>query len=238
MVLLIQFRTDQSGWHEIKSVYEATDLPQVEFVILNAGNHKTTAEDMLHFADKADLVLLGGVGESGYEATSDKKKEAFIDAKEKMQNVLPALAESGIPTLGLCFGHQLIADTLGGSVTKDDELAETGVAEIHLTDAGKEDKLFADMDDCFGAIVGHKVSVTELPDNSTLLARSDTCPIQAFRYEKNIYGFQFHPELDKQGLADRLDMYPEYKNNQIINNTDKAVTADSIARRAVEVFVD
>jgi GMP synthase (glutamine-hydrolysing) len=238
MVLLIQFRTDQSGWHEIKSVYEATELPQDEFAILNAGNDATTAEDMLHFADKADLVLLGGVGESGYEATSGKKKEAFIAAKEKMQNVLPTLAESNTPTLGLCFGHQLIADTLGGSVAKDGELAETGVAEICLTEAGKEDRLLEGMDDCFGAIVGHKVSVTELPEKSILLASSAVCPIQAFRFQENMYGFQFHPELEKQGLEDRLDMYPEYKNHQVTNTTDQTVAANSIARRAVEVFVD
>lgn len=237
MVLLIQFRTDQSGWHEVKSVYEASGLTHDELAILNAGNTAITVEDILDLARKADLVLLGGVGESGYEASTGEKKESFIRSKNKMTEVIPKLAQADTPTLGLCFGHQLIADTLGGKVAKDDELAETGVAEICLTGAGKQDQLLAPMDDCFSAVVGHKVSVTELPDNCTLLASSETCSIQAFRHQDNIYGFQFHPELDKQALEERLKMYPEYKNHQIANTTDQTVTTNAIARRAVEMFV-
>ncbi len=235
MILLIQFRSDQSGWHEIKSIYEASGLEHTNFTILNAGNEKVTAEDIIHFAQKSDLVLMGGVGEGGYEAKADKIKERFQRSKRKMAHVIPQLAEEEMPTLGLCFGHQLIADTLGGTIKEADECAETGVAEICLTEAGKQDQLLKEMKDCFSAIVGHKVSVTDLPDNCTLLARSKKCPIQAFRHRENMYGFQFHPELDKPALKDRLEMYPEYKHNKI-TSSDQPVTADKITRRAIELF--
>jgi nucleotide-binding universal stress UspA family protein len=74
MILLVQFRTDQSGWHEIKCVYEATGLAHNNIAIVNAANEKTSAEEIINKADKADLVLLGGVGESGFEAETGKAK--------------------------------------------------------------------------------------------------------------------------------------------------------------------
>jgi len=237
MILLVQFRTDQSGWHEIKCVYEATNVLHSDIAIVNAASKNTSTSDIIRKTKKVDLVLLGGVGESGYEAETKEAKENFVSAREKMAPVIKQLAKEDTPTLGLCFGHQLIAELLGGTTKHDKDLAETGVAEICLTETGKNDRLLSVMHDCFSAIVGHKVSVTKLPDKATLLARSDACPTQAFRFQENIYGFQFHPELNKQTLADRLEMYPEYKNNQVINTNNKPITAKKIIQRAVDVFL-
>jgi GMP synthase-like glutamine amidotransferase len=238
MILLIQFRTDQSGWHEIKCVYEAANVLHCDIAITNAASQNTSASDITRKIKKADLVLLGGVGESGYEAETKEAKENFVSARKKLAPVIKKLARKQIPTVGLCFGHQLIAELLGGTTKQDNDMAETGVAEICLTDAGKDDQLLSVMHDCFSAIVGHKVSVTELPDEATLLAHSDTCPIQAFRYQKNIYGFQFHPELNKQTLADRLEMYPEYKDNNKVTSAEKnqTITAERILKRAIDLF--
>lgn len=237
MILLIQFRTDQSGWHEIKSVYEATGLTHDKFTIVNASNESVTTSDISDLAQRSDLVLLGGVGESGYEANTKKAKEVFAKSKGKIANVIPQLAEENIPTLGLCFGHQLIADSLGGVAETADRHAETGVAEIQLTEDGKQDQLLSVMDNSFSAIVGHKVSVTELPDNCTLLARSQNCPIQSFRHKDNMYGFQFHPELDKQALKERLEMYPEYKNNKVTSaENNQTIITERILKRAIDLF--
>ena len=238
MILLVQFRTDQSGWHEIKCVYEATGLAHNNIAIVNAANEKTSAEDIIDEANKADLVLLGGVGESGFEAETDKAKKAFLAAKRKMEPVIEHLTYECIPTLGLCFGHQLIADILGGKVTEDSTLAETGIAKICLTEKGKSDKLLQSMDECFPAVVGHKVSVTDLPDNCTKLAESDCCPIQAFRFQDVIYGFQFHPELTEETLNDRLEMYPEYKNYDLENSFDQPITAKNIISQAITISTE
>jgi GMP synthase (glutamine-hydrolysing) len=161
-----------------------------------------------------------------------------LAAKEKMGSVIKHLTNERIPTLGLCFGHQLIADVIGGAVTKDSSLAETGIAEISLTKAGKKDQLLQNMDECFPAVVGHKVSVTDLPDNCTKLAESDCCPIQAFRFQDVIYGFQFHPELTEKTLNDRLEMYPEYKDYDLENSFNQPIKAQQIIANAVDILVE
>lgn len=237
MILLIQFRTDQSGWHEVKSIYEAGGVPHHHYSVINAVNEAISPSDILDLAKQSRLVLLGGVGEGGYEAEKNPAKANFEQAHEKMSVVIPKLVEHGIPVLGMCFGHQILADTLGGSVAKDDTQAETGIAKICLTEDGRSDPLLEVMEPCFSAVVGHKVSVTELPKQAVHLAQSNQSPLQSFRYNSNVYGFQFHPELDKQALEDRLRMYPEYKDNQI-ENSGKPITADKITKRAIKLFAN
>lgn len=237
MILLIQFRTDQSGWHEIKSVYEAGGVPHHYYSVVNAVNEATSSSDILDLAKQSRLVLLGGVGEGGYEAEDGPAKANFERAHKKMSVVIPKLVEHDIPVLGMCFGHQVLADALGGEVAKDNEQAETGIAEICLTEDGESDPLLQDMDSCFSAVVGHKVSVVKLPEKASHLAKSRQSPLQSFRYKNNVYGFQFHPELDKQALEDRLEMYPEYADNKINSPTDQPIVADKIVKQAIELFV-
>jgi GMP synthase (glutamine-hydrolysing) len=236
MILLVQFRTDQSGWHEIKCIYEAGGVPFHHYSIVNAVNDTLTPADMLELAEDASMVVLGGAGEGGYEAESDEEKAHLKTVKDKMSVFIPALIENNTPIIGMCFGHQLIADVLGAPISVKESCAETGIAKISLTDDGKNDRLLKDMDDTFPAVVGHKVSVMELPDGATLLASSDDCEVHAFRYKDNVYGFQFHPELNEQTLADRLEMYPEYTNHTIDDYRDKNIDADKITKRAVKLF--
>lgn len=57
------------------------------------------------------------------------------------------------------------------------------------------------------AFAGHKESVEQLPDDAVLLATSKLCPIQGYRMGDNVYNFQFHPVLDADGLALRVETY-------------------------------
>ena len=96
----------------------------------------------------------------------------------------------GVPVLGVCWGHQLLARALGGTVEPMDEY-ELGYATIDRVAA---DPLFDGIDDSFLAFESHSDAVLELPDEATLLAENDRS-IQAFRVE-NALGVQFHPEYD------------------------------------------
>lgn len=215
MILLIQFRTDQSGWHEVKCIYDAAGIPFNEYMIVNAQYASISSGDILTLAEKSKAVIMGGLGEGGYEAKTKKDKQVLIKIRKKMIPVIEALAAEGKPMLGTCFGHQLMADALGGKVSNPKAQAEVGFTEVKLTPKGARDPLFKGVGEKFIAIAGHKSSVIRPPKNATLLASTDKSPYQSFRYGKNIYSTQFHVELEEDDLAFRLGLYPEYQDHSL-----------------------
>src|SRR3954451_16775269 len=103
----------------------------------------------------------------------------------------PRIYELGIPTLGICYGMQLMAQDLGGSVER------TGVSEFGKTEVRvHEGALFAGLPEEQTTWMSHRASVTAPPEGSHLVAGSATTPIAAFEnpYRK-LYGVQFHPEV-------------------------------------------
>ena len=109
---------------------------------------------------------------------------------------LPSVVEAQAPLLGICYGHQLIAHALGGRVGDNPNGIEMGVAEIRLTHAGQRDPLLGHLPDTFPAHVSHRQSALELPPGAIVLASSEKDPHHAFRIPPNIWGVQFHPELN------------------------------------------
>jgi GMP synthase (glutamine-hydrolysing) len=100
-----------------------------------------------------------------------------------------------IPVLGVCYGHQILASALGGTIERMDE-TEEGFRTVQLTEAGKESVLFDDMDDAFVSSASHADTVAEMPDDAVVLAKNDY-GVQAFHSELfDAYGVQFHPEHD------------------------------------------
>ncbi|MFB6201651.1 MAG: type 1 glutamine amidotransferase [Halorhabdus sp.] len=96
----------------------------------------------------------------------------------------------GVPILGICWGHQLLAQALGGQVGPMSDY-ELGYATI---DRVAEDPLFDGIGESFRAFESHSDGVQRLPDDATLLAKNERA-VQAFRVE-NALGVQFHPEYD------------------------------------------
>jgi GMP synthase (glutamine-hydrolysing) len=105
-----------------------------------------------------------------------------------------AVAE-GLPVLGICYGHQLLAHALGGRVGWNPAGVEVGVVEIALTTAAGDDPLFAGTPLRFPACVSHRQSVLELPPGAVRLASSRMDANQAFRVGDCVWGVQFHPEF-------------------------------------------
>jgi len=97
-----------------------------------------------------------------------------------------------VPLLGLCWGHQAIAYTLGGKVEKGGS-AEYGLEKIFVDNP---DLLFKDVPVEFTAWASHFDEVKSLPEGFIALAHSDSCAIEAVRHkERRIFGCQFHPEV-------------------------------------------
>ncbi len=118
------------------------------------------------------------------------------------------VADLGRPYLGICLGHQLLADALGGRVGLGAR-PEVGTLTISQTDAGRKDPLFAGVPDPIEVLQWHGAEVQQLPKGAVQLARSDVCENQAFRYGKHAYGLQCHVEVTSETVADWAAI-PEY----------------------------
>jgi len=105
---------------------------------------------------------------------------------------------AGVPLLGRCYGHQLLALAAGGRAGENPAGREFGTAEIRLLPGAEEDPLFCGLPPVFGAHVCHAQSVTALPPGSVLLASSAREPRQAFRLGERAWGVQFHPEFSAE----------------------------------------
>ena len=141
---------------------------------------------------------------------------------KKLQNHLINVFNTNKPVLGICFGHQLIAHTLGGIVEKNSLGWELGSYKINLSENGNKSRLFSGIngDDYF--YESHQDVVAELPKGSTLLA-SNIMGNQSFRYN-NLYGVQFHPEfsfdITKELIDIRLKNGIKINNNKLIQSND------------------
>lgn len=100
-----------------------------------------------------------------------------------------------IPLFGVCYGHQLMAHALGGTVADNPFGGETGVIDIELTPAGKRNLLLDNFPDRFPACVFHRQSVLEAPEDSDILAVSEKDGCQILRYGTSAFSVQFHPEF-------------------------------------------
>ena len=135
----------------------------------------TKAEDL---KGKVYGVILSGGPQSVYD--------------DKSVKVDPKIFELGVPVLGLCYGHQLIGHLLGGKVSRG-EKGEYGKAHLKLK---TESRIFKDISADSVVWMSHGDSVSKLPKDFSVIGSTRDCKVTAMANEKkNIFGFQFHPEV-------------------------------------------
>ncbi len=134
----------------------------------------------------------GGVVVTGSSAMVSHR-EAWA---EQTADWLRAAVEAGVPVLGICFGHQLLAHALGGRVGPNPQGREVGTVSVTRVDGAADDPLLGGLPDRFEVHATHMESVLELPPGSELLASSKLDPHHAFRVPGHpAWGVQFHPEF-------------------------------------------
>lgn len=160
-----------------------------------------------------DAVMLGGSGEFDFDGGRAIDDDARITSQEIVVRLRPFIewvVASDVPLLGICYGHQIVSETLGVPVVNDHAQKKVGSYEVILTEEGKQDKVFGQLPERFLVQYGHKDSLSLLPTGAVLLAQSRVCRTSALRFGKNVYTMQFHPELTREDIYIKLANSPGY----------------------------
>ena len=161
------------------------------------------------------------------------------DWSEASATWLRDAAHAGVPLLGICYGHQLLAHALGGEVGDNPNGREMGTVAIDLTAAAQDDPLFACLPGQFRAQATHLQSVLRPPDGAQVLAHNPHDACHAFRWGERAWGLQFHPEFSASHMRGYIHARAEALAREGIDARQlaAAVSAAPHARRVLRRFV-
>ncbi len=119
---------------------------------------------------------------------------------EPLEDFIRRATAAGKPQFGICFGHQIAAEALGGKALKSDQGWGIGVHTYHMrlgtNDAGRQ----------VPVMVMHQDQVIAVPDTAKIIGGNEFCPIGAVRYDDIVLTVQFHPEFSEEYMIDLLDL--------------------------------
>ena len=172
-----------------------------------AGVARDTVEldagDTIPALDGYDLIVSMGGPQNVWETD----KYPWLDAEKDLIRDWVGRREK--PFLGVCLGHQMLADALGGTCERLPR-PEIGILGYHQTFAGTHDRLFDGVGSPATCLQWHGVHVTDPPSGAQVLASSSACSVQAIRVGRWAYGLQFHAETTADTVRTWASI-PEYK---------------------------
>ncbi len=183
-----------------------------------------------------DLESLAGLIVTGSPHSVTDREPWMLQAEAYLRTAVAA----ELAILGVCFGHQLLAEALGGRVAKNPRGREIGTFELELHG---EDPVLSDPRRPYQVNMSHVDSVVELPSGARVLGATEGDPNAALRFSDKAWGVQFHPEFDREIIghyartrsealtAEGLD--PE----QVTRSATDAVAGSGVLRRFVHTLV-
>ncbi|MFO1108087.1 MAG: type 1 glutamine amidotransferase [Bradyrhizobium sp.] len=139
------------------------------------------------------------------------------------------------PYLGICLGHQLLVDALGGHVALMSR-PEVGLADVEFTAEGRKDPLLSGLGKSMQTFQWHGAEVKKLPPGMVVLAQNAASPIQAIRYGEHAYGLQYHVEITPDTVTD-WEAVPAYKESlQQAMGQERAARLNETIKPSLEAF--
>jgi len=154
-------------------------LATVEVRVVNAE----AGAELPHPAESAGIIVTGS-----HSMITDDPPWSL-----RVEKWIPSVIRAGIPFLGICYGHQLLARAAGGGAGYHPAGKEFGTVPVHLLPYCANDPLFASLPGTFPVHATHSQSVLRLPPGAVRLAANTYEHNHAFRVG-NAWGVQFHPE--------------------------------------------
>jgi GMP synthase-like glutamine amidotransferase len=176
--------------------------------------------------DACDAYLTTGSRFSAYDD---------IDWIHTLKNFLRRIHEAKKPFVGVCFGHQLMAEALGGKVSRAEMGWGVGARSVEII---KTESWMIPMLSSCALQYMHQDQVELLPENGVVIGRSDHCPVAMFHVGDSMLGIQAHPEFPKVYsealLLDRVDRIGEERVRAALASLDQPTDESVIARWIVE----
>ena len=161
----------------------------------------------------------------GFIITGSKAK-AFDSLAwiERLKSEVRNIYNNGQKIIGICFGHQILAQALGGRVARAECGVATGVRSVEVLAT----KPWMDpYHHYLSLLFYHQDMVVELPENAELIGTSDYCQVQIFCVENQILGIQAHPEMLKVHNHALMEEYQDDLKNQFQQSLDSLRIRDN-----------
>lgn len=202
--LILQARpeTDASD-QEFAAILDKCQLPETRAHRIRLDQTDLPAD--LDLTAYAGTIVGGGPGCVSDDPATKDPVEARIEAQ--VMALMPQITERDLPFMGCCYGLGVLAQHLGGDVSKVRYGESVGPSICSLTEDGARDPITTGLAPEFEAFVGHKEAVQALPSGCTHLVASAPCPFQMIRFGQNVYATQFHPEADARDFENRINIY-------------------------------
>jgi GMP synthase (glutamine-hydrolysing) len=184
------------------------------------------------------VETLAGVVITGSPAMVSAREDWSERTAEWLRQAVP----TGLPVLGVCYGHQLLAHALGGRAGPNPAGRQIGSVAAQLIDSFKEDPLLGHLPQTFAAQTSHSEVVLELPPGAERLATSPLDDNFAIRFAENVWGVQFHPEFSGPVMSEYIRHRAEAMREEGLNpecllgNTTDTEEAKSVLRKFVDMY--
>jgi len=107
-----------------------------------------------------------------------------------------AVVDLKMPYMGLCLGHQLLADALGGEIGPAAE-PEIGIMQVYLTEEGRKSPFLIGLPDTSWCLQWHSAEVLRAPEGAFVLVSAPACAVEAMSWGDKAFSIQYHVEIDE-----------------------------------------